>query len=128
MSGWKWIGVDLALLVHDRQLAEHGGGSGLRDPGLLEGALARPQMLDAYGEPDVFDLAACYGWGLAKNHPFVDGNKRTAFVLCLTFLRVHGYALTASLEDRYTTFYGVAAGTVSESDLSAWLRRNAAPV
>ncbi|WP_404326293.1 type II toxin-antitoxin system death-on-curing family toxin [Aerophototrophica crusticola] len=116
--------MEFALLIHERQIAEHGGGLGIRDVGLLEGALGRPQMLHAYGQPDLFDLAACYGWGLAKNHPFVDGNKRTAFVLCLAFLRAHGFKLTASQDVRYAMFYGVAAGTVSESELANWLRDN----
>ena len=84
MNGtWKWVAPDVVGAIHDRQLAEHGGGVGLRDAGLLSSALARPENLAAYGDPDAFDLAAAYAFGIAKNHPFVDGNKRTAWVVAL---------------------------------------------
>ncbi len=121
---WSWIALEAVLHIHERQIALHGGGQGVRDIGLLESALARPGMLADYGQPDVFDLAACYGWGLAKNHPFVDGNKRTAFVVCLTFLALHGFEVTAPPEERLEVFLGVAGGTVSEAELSDWLRAN----
>src|SRR5699024_8276914 len=100
-----WIEKRLALAIHDRQLAEHGGSSGVRDEGLLESALARPQQLFAYGDPppDLADLAATLAYGLARNHPFVDGNKRTAYVACRTFLELNGASLSASREEKYRT-------------------------
>ena len=80
---WQWIDAAVVLAVHDQQLVEHGGSAGVRDMGLLESALARPEQLAAYGDPDIFDLAATYAHGIARNHPFVDGNKRTAYVVCM---------------------------------------------
>ncbi|WP_119677421.1 type II toxin-antitoxin system death-on-curing family toxin [Indioceanicola profundi] len=124
MSSWNWIETTAALAIHERQISVHGGGTGIRDIGLLESAMARPQTLAVYGEPDVFDLAACYGWGLARNHPFVDGNKRTAFVVCLLFLSLHGFRLTAPMPERLETFLNVASGTMTEQSLAAWLRSN----
>ncbi|HVR82203.1 MAG TPA: type II toxin-antitoxin system death-on-curing family toxin [Luteimonas sp.] len=119
-----WIEKAFALAIHDRQLAEHGGSSGVRDEGLLDSALARPQQLHAYGAPppDLADLAASLGFGLARNHPFVDGNKRTAHVCYRVFLELNGVALVASDEDKYITMLALAEGTLSEADLAAWLR------
>src|SRR6218665_3754300 len=96
MSEWRWVNKQALLLLHDESLAEHGGASGLRDEGLLDSALARPLNLVAYGAPDVADLAASYGAGLAQNHPFVDGNKRAAFLAVGLFLVANGYRLRAS--------------------------------
>ncbi len=124
MTSWVWIERSVLLAVHDEQLAEHGGAVGLRDAGLFDSALARPLNLAAYGEPDVADLAASYGVGLAKNHPFVDGNKRTAFVAVELFLALNGYALTASDADCVLTMLGVAAGDIDEVAFAAWIRTN----
>src|SRR5690606_12739141 len=113
-----------ALAIHERQLAEHGGGSGIRDEGMLESALARPQQLHAYGDPppDVADLAASLAFGLARNHPFVDGNKRTAAVACETFLLLNGSTLEADDLELYPAYLARAEGTLSEADFAAWLR------
>jgi death-on-curing protein len=119
---WRWITRQALLLLHAESLAEHGGGQGLRDAGLLDSALARPLNLAAYGEPDFADLAASYGVGLAKNHPFVDGNKRAAFLAVGLFLYFNGYKLTATQADATLTMLGVADGTVDEAKLAAWLR------
>jgi death on curing protein len=125
-----WIELEEARVIHQMQLAEHGGASGVRDQGLLESAMDRPRNLFSYSDPpaSVFQLAASYAYGLAKNHAFVDGNKRTALVVCLSFLRQNGFTLTASQEARYLTFYGLAAGTVTEAELAAWLRLSSEPV
>lgn len=127
-DNWRWIGLEPTLLIHERQIAQHGGSPGIRDRGLLESALARPMTLTIYGQPDLFDLAACYGWGLARNHPFIDGNKRTAFTVCMTFLRLHGQRPVASQQDLLTLFVGVAAGTVTEASLADWLRTHCTPL
>lgn len=119
-----WITRALALAIHDRQLSEHGGGTGVRDEGLLDSALARPQQLHAYGEPlpDLALLAASLTFGLSRNHPFVDGNKRTAAVACETFLILNGASLDATDPELYPVFAAVAAGDMSEAELAAWLR------
>jgi len=124
-----WISMDLIMAIHDRQLAEHGGSSGVRDYGMLESALARPEQKFAYGgvETDMIDLAAAYAFGLSRNHPFIDGNKRTAAVACEVFLELNGYSLVASDEDLYPVFIGLAAGEVDEIGLTEWLRGNARP-
>jgi death-on-curing protein len=121
----RWLLKEAVLAMHARQLAEHGGGEGLRDDGLLESALQRPLDKFAYGDPDLFDLAAAYAYGIARNHPFVDGNKRTALVASRTFLLINDYQITASKEDRLNTFLGLAAGTITEAELAAWFRANA---
>jgi death on curing protein len=130
MADITWIDKQEALTMHAQQLAEHGGSSGVRDEGLLESALARPQNLLAYAEeqPSLTQLAAAYAFGIARNHPFPDGNKRTAFVVCLTFLLVNGLAVTAPKEDRYFIFYDLAAGKLSEDELAHWLDVNSEPV
>ena len=125
---WRWIDKRLLLLLHDESLAQHGGASGMRDEGLLDSALARPLNLVAYGDPDVMTLAAAYGWGLAKNHPFVDGNKRTAFLAVGLFLRLNGYRLTASQPDATLTILRLAASEITEPDFADWLRRHTARV
>ena len=124
-----WISADLALAIHNRQLAEHGGQDGVRDPGLLESALGRPRHHFAYNDPTppVPALAASYAFGIARNHPFLDGNKRTAAVVCETFLELNGFELTANDGDLYPMFLGLAAGDVSEAELAAWLTANTKP-
>lgn len=119
---WVWLDGAVMEAVHAEQLAEHGGPAGLRDPGLLASALARPQQRAAYGAPDVADLAACYGWSLTRNHPFVDGNKRTAFVAVELFLRLNGWQLDASDADCVLTMLDVAAGELDEPAFAGWLR------
>ncbi len=119
-----WITRALALAIHERQLAEHGGGSGVRDESLLESALARPQQLYACGDPppDVADLAAALAFGLARNHPFVDGNKRTAQVCYRTFLALNDAEFAASDEEKYAQMVGLAAGEITEAAFADWLR------
>ena len=123
MKNFKWLPKGAVLAMHARQLAEHGGGTGIRDEGLLESALQRPQNKFEYENPDVADLAAAYAYGIAKNHPFVDGNKRTALVAARTFLLLNGYQITASKEDRANTFIALAAGELSETELAEWFRK-----
>jgi death-on-curing protein len=119
----EWITLDSVSAMHKRQIAEHGGTEGLRDEGLLRSALARPENLAAYGEnPDLAALAASYAFGIAKNHPFLDGNKRTALVVAVTFLNLNGYDFDAPSEDTYTVFLSLADGSISEDDLAAWFR------
>lgn len=119
-----WLEKALVLAIHDRQLAEHGGSAGVRDEGLLESALARPQQLYAYGDPapDLADLAATLACGLARNHPFVDGNKRTAAVCCETFVNLNGAKLEADDLDLYPRYLALAEGKLAERDFAAWLR------
>ena len=126
-QNWKWIDKRLLLLLHDESLALHGGASGLRDEGLLESALARPLNLVAYGEPDHADLAAAYAMGLAKNHAFVDGNKRAAFLAVGLFLGLNGYRLTATQPDATVTVLALAAGDLGEAEFAAWVRANSQP-
>ena len=125
MKKWSWIDPSVILAVHDEQIAEHGGSAGLRERGLLESALARPLNLAAYGKPDHADLAACYGVGIAKNHPFVDGNKRTAFVAVELFLTLNGWKLSASDADAVIAMLAVAAGKIDETGFAEWMRRHA---
>jgi death-on-curing protein len=122
VTDWKWLRPQTAEAIHDEQLAEHGGGTGVRDAGALLSALARPQNLAAYGEPDAADLAAAYAFGVAKNHPFVDGNKRTAWVLARLFLRKNGIHLRYDDVEAVVAMLGLAAGEVSEEELAAWFR------
>ena len=121
---WIWVDVSVLRAVHDEQLAEHGGAIGIRDAGLFESALARPLQLAAYGEPDAAALAAAYGFGLARNHPFVDGNKRTAFVAVELFLALNGHELVANDMDCVLTMLKVAAGELPEADFADWIRTN----
>lgn len=127
MTRWVWIEESVAWAVHEAQLSEHGGSAGVRDAGLLKSALARPQNLAAYGAPDVAELAASYGYGVARNHPFIDGNKRTAFVCVELFLVLNGYALGATDADCVTTMLALAAGDLAEADFAAWLRASINP-
>lgn len=119
---WRFLKEAIALAVHEEQLMAHGGGHGVRDIGLLQSALARPENLAHYGEPDVYALAASYAYGIAKNHPFIDGNKRTAFVVMETFLLLNGANLNASDSECVTVFLELAAGNLSEEGLAHWLR------
>jgi death-on-curing protein len=122
---WVWIAAPVVSAIHAAQLAEHGGAEGIREPGLLASALARPRDLAAYqGSPDLADLAAAYAFGIVRNHPFVDGNKRTAFTVSVTFCAINGRWLTASDADAIATFLLLAEGTLGEADLAAWFRAN----
>jgi len=123
-----WVEKTLALAVHDRQLAEHGGAAGVRDEQQLESALARPQQRYAYGDPalDLAELAASLAYGLARNHPFFDGNKRTAHVCYRVFLALNYAELVTSGEDKYVAMLALAEGSLSESDFAAWLRQRIA--
>ena len=127
-----WLEKALVLAIHDRQLAEHGGSGGVRDEALLESALARPQQLQAYGDPapDLAALAAALAYRLARNHPFVDGNKRTAAVCCETFVELNGAAVMADDPELFEHYLALAEGKLAEGDFAAWLRerlRFAAP-
>ena len=119
-----WISRTLALAIHDRQLAEHGGGTGVRDEGLLDSALARPQQLFAYGDPppDLAALAASLAHGLARNHPFVDGNKRTAAVACEVFIVLNSGRLQTTDPELYPQYIGLSEGSIREADFATWLR------
>lgn len=117
------VSTNAVYAMHKRQIAEHGGTDGLRDEGLLLSALARPENLQAYGENvDLTAMAASYAFGIAKNHPFLDGNKRTALVVAVTFLNLNGYDFDAPSGETYTVFLQLAEGTLSEDDLAAWFR------
>ena len=120
--------MDVVLAVHDAQLAEHGGLAGTRDPTLVQSAVDRPRNLANYSSPDAAELAASYAFGLARNHGFIDGNKRTAFVVALIFLLDNGFALTASDEDAIAIMLAMAAGDIGEQELAAWFRTEIAPL
>jgi death-on-curing protein len=121
----KRLLTETVLAIHKMQIAEHGGDDGVRDLGLLDSALARPLNIEAY-EPDadIARLAASYGYRIAKNHPFVDGNKRTALVATRTFLALNGFTLNATQQEKYSTFLALADGTLTEDALTAWLREH----
>lgn len=119
-----WLLSATLLAVHDAQLAEHGGAVGLRDSDLLDSALAHPRNLFVYGNPSLFELAAAYGARIVRNHPFVDGNKRTGYVATRLFLVLNGLDLTASAQDRVLTFLRLAAGELDETGLAEWLAAN----
>ena len=127
MSQWVWIQREVIVAIHEMQLAEHGGLEGVRDAGLLDSALGRAQNLAAYGTPDAAALTAAYGWGISRNHPFIDGNKRTGFVAAELFLSLNGLNLGADDANCVITMLGVAAGEVSEDDFAAWLRQHCRP-
>ncbi len=126
MTAWLWLDNAVLMAVHDEQLAEHGGISGIRDEGMFLSAMQRAQNLAAYGTPDYADLAAAYGVGLAKNHPFLDGNKRTAFVATELFLVLNGYDLLANDVACVLTMLAVAAGEMDEASFAVWIRENTA--
>lgn len=128
MKEWRWISEPLIFAVHEAQLAEHGGDIGLRDPGLLSSALARPRNRAAYGDADAFDLAAAYAFGVTKNHPFLDGNKRTAFVVAAVFLLDHGLDLSLADAEIVRAVVALSDGSMSEADFAAWLRSRRSPI
>ena len=127
MSEWVWLNRAVIIAIHEVQLAEHGGGTGVRDAGLLDSALGKPQQLNNYGEPppDAAALAASYGYGISRNHPFIDGNKRTGYVAAELFLRLNGWRLTADDASCVVTMLAVAAGDITEEAFAAWLRTHA---
>ena len=124
---FTWVNRDALRLLHDESLARHGGSGGMRDVGLFESALCRPENLATYGNPDVFECAAAYAYGLTKNHPFVDGNKRVAFLACGLFLYLNGYRLTASPAEATLAMLALAAGELEEAAFSSWLRQHTTP-
>ncbi|MDE0948192.1 type II toxin-antitoxin system death-on-curing family toxin [Sphingobium sp. SA2] len=127
-QGWIWVTLAVAEAAHAEQIAEHGGGGdGLRDRGLFESAMARPHNLVSYGDPDAAALAAAYAYGLARNHPFIDGNKRIAAVVSETFLLLNGHSLTATDAELVVAFLELAAGNLSEDDMADWFRQHLAP-
>ena len=127
MTDWVWLDTAVMLAVHDEQLAEHGGIAGIRDQGMFESAMQRAPNLAAYSAPDYAELAAAYGLGLAKNHPFLDGNKRTAFVATELFLVLNGYSLIANDVACVLTMLAVAAGEMSEVEFAEWIRAHSQP-
>lgn len=122
MTEFVWIKEQVVWAIHEAQLAEHGGAAGVREAGLLASALARPLNLAAYGNPTVVECAAAYGFGISRNHPFIDGNKRTAFVCMELFLALNGLRLVATDLECVQTMLAVAAGEMDETALSAWLQ------
>ena len=120
-----WIEAAVTIAIHRRQLAEHGGSDGIRDLGLLESALSRPRNKFAYDKPTIFDLAAAYGYGITKNHPFVDGNKRTSYVVMRTFLRLNNYDIQASARKKYEVWIRLADDRISEIELAQWIEEKA---
>jgi death-on-curing protein len=127
VTDWTWIDRDVLLAAHDEQLQEHGGAPGIRDEGMFDSALARPQNLAAYGQPDAAALAASYAFGLAKNHAFVDGNKRIALVALELFLGLNGLALVADDAQCVIVMLSLASGAFSEDELAEWIRRHLKP-
>ena len=126
MNQPRWISKKAVLAMHSQQLAEHGGSDGIRDETLLDSALAKPLNVLAYADdPTIFRLAASYAFGIARNHSFVDGNKRTALVVSMTFLDLNGWDIIALKEDVYVTFLHLAEGSLSEEELSAWFATHA---
>ena len=119
-----WFDVRDAIAIHAEQVAEYGGNDGIRDQNLLESAINHPLHLQSYADPSVFDLAASYAYGIARNHPFVDGNKRTALVLSFAFLESNGWEVKASEEQAVITFFEVASGTIDEKTLAKWFSHN----
>ncbi len=127
MSEPVWLLRSVIEAIHDMQIAEHGGAGGLRDTGMLDSALTRPATLFGYGETDIFRLAGAYAFGLVRNHPFVDGNKRVALLASYIFLRVNGYALIAEEASAASAVLALAAGEITEADFTAWLKANCEP-
>jgi death-on-curing protein len=121
---WRWVDKRALLLLHGESLAEHGGANGMRDEGLLDSALARAQNLAVYGTPDVADLAAAYGSGISQNHPFVDGNKRAAFLSVGLFLALNGYRLAITQVEATVAVLSLAAGELEEAEFAGWLREH----
>jgi death-on-curing protein len=119
-----WVLRETVLVLHEQSLAEFGGAEGIRDEGLLDSALSRPENVFAYGKPTIFDLAASYGFGLVKNHSFIDGNKRAGFIVAVTFLELNGYRFEATEADAAVSTLALAAGEMSEAEFSVWLKTN----
>ncbi|HTX20937.1 MAG TPA: type II toxin-antitoxin system death-on-curing family toxin [Candidatus Aquilonibacter sp.] len=119
-----WVLRETVLTLHEQSLVEFGGSGGIRDEGLLDSALGKPENLFAYGKPTIFDLAASYGFGLVKNHPFVDGNKRAGFIVAVLFLELNGYRFQATEADSAVRTLALAAGEMSEAEFAAWLKTN----
>lgn len=128
MTDWKWVDADVALAIHDEQLAEHGGAGSVRDAGAFQSAMSRPIDPVAYGQPDAAALAAAYAFGLARNHAFVDGNKRTAYVVAEVFLVLNGLKLASGDAESILTFVALAAGEITEEALADWFRANSRAV
>lgn len=129
MTKYRWLDRTIVLAIHEEQLAQHGGGIGIRDEGLLDSALARPQNLAAYNPAaSLPELAASYAFGIARNHPFIDGNKRTAYVAMELFLIDHGQVLMAEDGDAVLTFLALASGNLAEAELADWIMRNMMPI
>ncbi len=126
MTEWKWVSVQIVEAIHNRQLAEHGGAGGVRDASALESALARPINLSLYGNPDAAELAAAVAFGIARNHPFVDGNKRSAWVCARLFLRLNGVELAFDKAEATVMVQDLAAGELSEAEVAAWFRARVA--
>ncbi|MDR0251328.1 MAG: type II toxin-antitoxin system death-on-curing family toxin [Burkholderiales bacterium] len=122
MTAWHWVNASVVYAIHDRQLAEHGGLSGIRDKNAIETALAKPQQLYSYGSPDVADLVASYAYRLARHHGFMDGNKRTTWVVARLFLAINGYKLGFTPIEAIRIVEALAAGSVEESQLAQWFR------
>ena len=123
-----WVEEAVTIAIHSRQWAEHGGSEGVRDRGLLASALCRPKNQFAYGNPTIFDLAAAYGYGITRNHPFIDGNKRTSYVVMRTFLRLNNYDIQASASEKYRTWMRLASDRLSETELAQWIEEKAVKV
>ena len=119
-----WVLRETVLTLHEQSLAAFGGAAGIRDEGLLDSALAKPQNLFAYGKPTIFDLAASYGFGLVKNHPFIDGNKRVGFIVAVVFLELNGHRFQATEAEAAVRTLALAAGEMSEAEFAAWLKAN----
>lgn len=119
-----WVLRETVLTLHEQSLAEFGGAAGIRDEGLLDSALGKPEYLFRYGKPTVFDLAASYGFGLVKNHAFIDGNKRAGFITAVTFLELNGYRFLATEAEAAVRTLALAAGEMSEKEFAAWLKKN----
>ena len=123
-----WVEEAVVIAIHRRQLSEHGGSDGIRDRGLLESALFRPKNQHAYGNPSIFNLAAAYGYSIAKNHPFIDGNKRTSYVVMRTFLKLNGYDIQASVTEKYEVWIRLADSQINEIDLAKWIESKSVEV
>ncbi|MGL6339139.1 MAG: type II toxin-antitoxin system death-on-curing family toxin [Waterburya sp.] len=128
MSVPIWVEEEVVIAIHLRQLAEHGGSDGIRDRGLLESALFRPRNLFNYGNSTIFDLAAAYGYGITSNHPFIDGNKRTSYVVMRTFLKLNGYDIQASLKEKYEIWIRLASSQINEVDLAKWIEQKSVKI
>ena len=124
---WRWLDQAAVKAMHDEQIAEHGGRLGLLDQGILASALARPRQLLAYGDPSVFDLAAAHAFGIVRDHPFVDGNKRTGLLAAYAFLYLNGWVLRASEAEAVTMVLGLATGEVDEPEVAMWLKKCSIP-